>query len=75
MICRRFIYAGLPESVTISSAFEIVPPPDDVELPKSSLAFEPVQAAPVFSFNSTPTPPSYPTGGSNTSVSVKAKKS
>ena len=68
------VYAGLPESITISSALEIVPPSDEVELPKSSLAFEPVQAAPVF-FNTTPTPPSYPTGGANTSVSTKTKKS
>ena len=68
-------YAGLPESITISSALEIVPPPDDVALPKSALAFEPVQAVPVFPFNTTPTPLSSPTGGSSSSVSKKAKKS
>ncbi|KAK3169848.1 hypothetical protein OEA41_009232 [Lepraria neglecta] len=68
-------YAGLPESIIISSALEIVPPPDHIELPKSSPAFKPVQATPVFSFNTTPTPLSYPTGGSNTSASIKAKKS
>ena len=68
-------YAGLPESIIISSALEIVPPPDDVELPKSALAFEPVQAVPVYPFSITSTPLSSPTGGSNTLVSKKAKKS
>ncbi|KAK3176654.1 hypothetical protein OEA41_007977 [Lepraria neglecta] len=68
-------YTGLPESIIISSALELVPPPDHVELPKSSPAFEPVQATPVFSFNTIPNPLSCPTGGSNTSVSTKAKKS
>lgn len=67
-------YAGLPKSIAISSALEIVPPPHDVELTKSSLAIEPDQAAPGFPFNSTPTPLSHPTGGSNTSISIKAKK-
>lgn len=38
-------YDGLPESITISSALEIVPPLSDVELPKSS------HTASVFSFN------------------------
>lgn len=58
--------AGLPESITISSALEIVPPPDDVE---------PGQAAPFFSLNTPLTPISYPTGGSSSPVSIKAKKS
>ena len=44
-------YAGLSKSITISSALEIVPPPHDVELTKSSLAIEPDQAAPGFPFN------------------------
>ena len=68
------VYTGLPESITISSALEIVPPPHDVELTKGSLAIEPDQVAPVFLFNSTPTPLSHPTEWSNTSISKKAKK-
>lgn len=68
--------AGLPDSITISSALEIVPPPDDVELPNGSHAIEPGQAAPFFSFDIPSTPISYPTGGgSSFPVSIKAKKS
>ena len=67
--------AGLPESITISSALEIVPPPDDVELSNGSRATEPGQAAPFFSFNTASTAISYPTGGSSSPVSTKAKKS
>jgi len=67
--------AGLPESITISSALELVPPPDDVELPNGSHAIKPGQAAPFFSFNTPSTPISYPTGGSSSPVSTKAKKS
>ena len=67
--------AGLPESNTISSALEIVPPLDDVELPNGSHAIEPGQAAPFFSFNTPSTPISYPTGWSSSLVSTKAKKS
>jgi len=65
--------AGLPESITISSALEIVPPPDDVELPKGSPAFE--LGHPSFSFHTPSTPVSYSTGGFSSPVSTKAKKS
>ena len=68
------VYTDLSESITISSALEIVPPPHNVEPTKSSLATEPAQVAPVFLFNSTPTPLSHPTGGSQTSISKKAKR-
>ena len=67
--------ARLPETSTICSASEIVPPPDDTELPKEAVSSNWVQTADPFSFNTPLNSIDDSTGWGNFPLSTSIKKS
>ena len=67
--------AGLPETITISSALELVPPVDDGELPKGSHAIDRDQMASSSPFSTPSTSVPFSTGWPSSPVSTVSKES